>query len=192
MFSYDLSAYEDLIELELPSCNIDLNSLEWYRYNPRKFVNRFGCSITSLDGNDTGVPDLDSLVEYNREHGKEYQELDFKTPTKHAAPFQSFLNDLVCGRSHYLKLGAGGFFPWHRDNDLFTFRILYTIEGCGPNDLVWIQNDKVLELQNHKWYYVNTKKKHCLFSFNESVMAVFNVQISIANFKKMIKLFKIK
>ncbi len=192
MFSFDLSTYEDLIELELPNCNIDLENLEWHRYNPRKFVNRFGCSITSLNGSTSGVPDLDSLVEYNLEHGTNYNELDFTIPTKYANPFQFFLNDLTCGRSHYLKLGSGGFFPWHRDNDLYTFRVLYTIEGCGSNDLVWIQNDKVLELQNNRWYYVNTKKKHCLFSLNESVMAVFNVQISIANFKKMIKLFKIK
>jgi len=192
MLQIDFNAYEDIIELELQTVNVDLKSLNWIQYNPRKIVNRFGCSITSLDGNDLGVPDLDSLVEFNKENGTNHKELDFKSPTKHAEPFKEFLQDLDCGRSHFLKIGAGGFFPWHRDNDLYTFRIIYTVQGCSSNELVWIHNDKVLELQNQKWYYINTKKKHCLFSFTESIMAVFNVQLSITNFKKVTKLFKIR
>lgn len=193
MYSFDFGTYEDLIELDC-QCpeQIDTNSLHWIQYNPRKSINRFGCSITSLNGSDTGVPDLDSVQEYNTIHGTNYTELDFDKCTVHSRPFSNFLENFKCGRSHYLKLASGGFFPWHRDNDLHTFRIIYTIKGCSSSDLVWIHNEKVLELQNEKWYYINTKKKHCLFSFSESIMAVFNVQISLANVQKLFKVSKIK
>ena len=126
---FDFGAYEDLIELNLDSVKIDLNSLNWVQYNPRKSINRFGCSITSLDGNDSGIPDLDSLVEYNRLNSTNYSEINFRQLTKHASPFTNFLQEFQCGRSHFLKLGTGGFFPWHRDNDQKTFRIIYTVNG---------------------------------------------------------------
>lgn len=193
MFSFDFGSYEDLIELHLDQPNfLNFDSLRWLQYNPRKTVNRFGCSITSLDGLDNGVPDLDSLVEFNKLHGTSYSELDFRKPTVHARPFETFLNEFAVGRSHFLKLCPGGFFPWHRDNDLQTFRIIYTIRGCESSDLVWVHNDKVLELQNAKWYFINTKKKHCLFSFSESIMAVFNVQTNLANIQKFWKSTVIK
>lgn len=169
--------FEDCVELDLPVNKnaIDLNNLNWVQYNPRKYNNRFGCSITSIDGSDSGIPDLDSLTEYNLLNQTEYKETDFVKPTVHAEPFLDFLNAFTVGRSHYLKLGSGGFFPWHRDNDPITFRIIYTIQNCSSHSMIWLEDDKILSLQNHAWYYINTRKKHALFSFDESVMAVFNV-----------------
>ena len=41
---------------------------DWKQYNPRKPNNRQGLSITSLDGGLSGVPDLDSLFEYNKQN----------------------------------------------------------------------------------------------------------------------------
>lgn len=172
-----LSNFEDCIELNLPVNKdaINLNSLNWMPYNPRKQIMRFGCSITSLDGSDSGIPDLDSLSEYNRLNQTAYTEKDFRKPTVHAEPFLDFLNTFTVGRSHYLKLSPGGFFPWHRDSDPITFRIIYTIQNCSNHSMIWLEDDKILPLENHSWYYINTRKKHALFSFDESVMAVFNV-----------------
>lgn len=186
-----LSEYEDLIELDFENVKIDLQNLRWLQYNSRKNINRLGCSITSLDGKDNGVPDLDSLLEYNRIHNTQFTEHDFKTPTVHAAPFLSFLNEFDVGRSHYLKLFNGGFFPWHRDNGQ-NFRIIYTIEGCAQEDLIWLLDDKLLSLQNQKWYYVNTKKKHLVFSLTQSIFTVFNVKAVPSNVSKLIRHFKIR
>ena len=36
----------------------------WIPYNPRKNLPRWGQSITSLDGEMSGIPDLDSVLEY--------------------------------------------------------------------------------------------------------------------------------
>ena len=55
----------------------------WKPYNLRNPNNRWGLSITSLDGKLSGIPDLDSLLQYNKIHGtsitnhhiKEYTEV---------------------------------------------------------------------------------------------------------------------
>ena len=189
-----LSLYEDCIKLNLPvdKSSINLDSLNWTQYNPRKPINRFGCSITSIDGNDSGVPDLDSLLEYNILNKTKYTEKDFAIPTIHSSPFTEFLKQFNVGRSHYLRLDPGGFFPWHRDSDPITFRILYTIENCTNDHLVWLEDDKVLSLDDHTWYYINTRKKHSVFSFSQSTFAVFNVILNTSNFNLLQQSFHIK
>ena len=179
-----LSLYEDCIKLSIPVNKdaINLETLNWVQYNPRKSNPRFGCSITSLDGGDSGVPDLDSLLEINQLHETHYFEKDFVTPTKHSAPFTEFLETFDVGRSHFLKLEPGGFFPWHRDGDPITFRIIYTIQNCTSDNLIWLEDDKVLPLENHNWYYINTRKKHSLFAFHQSTFAVFNVIFNTKTF----------
>jgi hypothetical protein len=181
---YRLSLYEDCIKLNIPVDRnaINLESLNWVQYNPRKSNLRHGCSITSLDGGDSGIPDLDSLLEFNQLNGTSYVEKDFKTPTQHSTPFAEFLETFEVGRSHFLKLDPGGFFPWHRDSDPVTFRIIYTIQNCTTDNLIWLEDDKVLPLENHTWYYINTRKKHSLFAFHQSTFAVFNVIFNNKNF----------
>jgi hypothetical protein len=191
---YQLDALEDCLELTLPvDVNlINLSQCNWHQYNPRKSIVRFGCSITSLDGEDTGVPDLDSLLEYNQLNNTRYTEKDFRVPTKHSAPFAEVLSMVDVGRSHYLHMPPGGFFPWHRDSDHQTFRLIFTISGCTQDSFVWLQDQSILSLQNHKWYYINTKKKHSLFSFKDSIFAVFNVIYSPKNFAVLQNHFFIK
>lgn len=191
----NLLFYEDCVELDIPQPrNLgSTDDLNWLQYNPRKNINRWGCSITSLDGGDSGVPDLDSLLEYNRLHGTNYSEKDFNRSTRHAAPFEDFLKAWPIGRSHYLKFLPGGFFPWHRDGDQHTFRLIYTIKNCSSNHLVWLEDDKVLNLQDRCWYYINTKKKHALFSLNgENVLAVFNVIYNADTYRLLNANMKIK
>jgi hypothetical protein len=183
MLNYELTQYEDVIDLKIP---VDYDALQqvnynWVPYNPRKTVARWGCSITSLDGLDSGIPDIDSVLEYNRQHATAYTEKDFTTRTAHAQPFDYFLNKFAVGRSHYIKLGSGGYFPWHRDNDRDTFRIIYTIKNCEQDSFVWINDERPLKLMCDRWYYINTKKKHTVFSFDETVFAVFNVLLTEDN-----------
>ncbi len=187
-----LALYEDCIELSIPVDVIDLTTLSWHPYNPRKNIERYGCSITSLDGNDIGIPDLDSVLEYNNENQTSYEEKDFNVPTHHSAPFRHFLKRFQVGRCHYLKLPPGGFFPWHRDVDTDSFRIIYTIEHCNPVDFVWLEDDKLIELQDQRWYYINTRKKHCVFSFQTAVFAVFNVLMNDHNYAEFQKSIYIK
>jgi len=190
---FNFKEYEDIIELDITlDCPIQLDTLKWIQYNPRKPINRWGCSITSLNGKDSGIPDLDSLSEFNTINNTKFTESDFKILTEHSKSFETFLKTFDCGRSHYLKLGVGGNFPWHRDNDLNTFRIIYTVQNCELENMIWLEDDKILNLQDRRWYYINTKKKHCLFAFNDAIFSVFKVVNSQKNISNLFSLAKIK
>lgn len=189
MFEY----YEPFFALRLEAPLVDTSQVQWVRYNPRKEVARWGASLTSLDGKMTGVPDLDSIFEYNKQNKTQYTEKDFivKTPLYDAHfKFMDPLFDL--GRSHVIKLGAGGFFPYHRDFDTSCFRLIYTMSGCEPTNLVWVLNNEVIKLQDRSWYYVNTKMIHSVFSFAGCQFAVFNVIGNEKSKKSLIDKLSIK
>ncbi len=184
--------FEPVIQLDLPTPPIDLPGLAWHPYNPRKQIQRWGASLTSLDGKTDGVPDLDSLLEYNKENGTGYREKDFNQKTEQFRPFDFLEDHFDLGRSHVLRLGTGGFFPYHRDFDPDTFRLLYTIQGCQSHNLVWILNNQVIQLQDQTWYYINTKMPHSVFSFFGSEFAVFNVLHNDKAQKSLLKLMHVK
>lgn len=157
----------------------------WVRYQPHKPNNRWGLSVTSLDGNFSGVPDLYSLREYNEIHGTQYWEADFKARTNlvefipELNPFLDFFGNSL-GRVHFLRLDAGGFFPPHRDNgaivDSPSFRIIVPINNFGRNQMKWIQEEQVLQLDPGRTYFINTTRPHSVFSFtNDCTMLVMNI-----------------
>ncbi len=153
---------------------------EYVKYNPRKNFNRQGLSITSLDGGMTGIPDLDSVYEYNKENNTSLTERDFKVPTpvmewpslkKCLAPFEGHIF-----RTHILKLNTGGFFPPHRDHpdeyDFYktnkvvydTFRLIMPLANCIAPGMTFILEDKILPWEQGILYYVDTAKMHYLFN----------------------------
>jgi hypothetical protein len=161
-------------------------SAEWKQYNPRKPINRFGLSITSADGGYSGVPDLDSLREYNTLNDTAFNERSFRTRTSICDELElhPFLDlwKLWLGRSHFLRMDAGGFFPPHRDNGLTfppnTIRILVPIRW-QKNHAVWIQDGKILHLEEGQAYFINTMKEHSIFSYQDnSILMVLNVAVS--------------
>lgn len=167
---------EPFFELDLPVIQLDTSPLPWVQYNPRKNIARWGSSLTSLDGGTSGIPDLDSLYEYNKANGTSYREKDFNVRTEAYKKHFAFLDEKFdLGRSHLIRLGSGGFFPPHRDLDPNTFRLIYTVSGCEPNNFVLILNNQIIPLKNHTWYYFNTKMPHSVFSFFGSEFAVFNL-----------------
>ena len=157
----------------------------WVRYQPHKPNNRWGLSVTSLDGGFSGEPDLYSLRDWNAMNGTTYWEADFKARTNvvefipELNPFLDFFGSSL-GRVHFLKLNAGGFFPPHRDNgaivDSPTFRILVPINNFGKNQMKWIQEEEVLPLEIGRTYFINTTRPHSLFSFTDDcTMLVLNI-----------------
>ena len=63
-----------------------INKLEdnftWIQYNPRKNIDRYGLSITSLDGGLSGRPDLDSLLEHYKKTGIWIDETEINVKTE--------------------------------------------------------------------------------------------------------------
>lgn len=194
--------YGDVVKFDWPHWNCapiyDLISKHpgWNIYQPHKpGYNRYGLSVTSLDGKFNG-PDLYSLREYNKINGTNYWEADFKVRTN-VVEFLPDLKNLLdffepnLGRCHFLRLDKGGFFPPHRDNGAIvnvpTFRILVPIYNFGQNDMKWIQDEKVLNLELGKVYFINTTRVHSVFSFVDScVMLVLNIIWSPQILQKMV------
>lgn len=145
----------------------------WKKYNSRHKVERYGLSITSLDGEFSGIPDLDSLLQYNKEHNTTYTELDF---TKKTALYTSAIDVLkyfepyVC-RTHVIKLATGGFFPIHRDAnevDIKSFRLFIPLQACNPPSMYFILNNKFLNFEYGYVYFIDTCLEHLLFNASYS------------------------
>lgn len=192
LYNY-LAAYGTVVQtqfrLENPHAYVQWTeeNFDYVRYNPRKDVNRWGLSLTSLDGGMDGIPDLDSLPEYNIDHGTKHTERDFVTLTEAynytelvelIAPIQKHLF-----RSHILRINSGGFFPPHRDYrsmNFNSFRIIIPLQGCDAPALTFIVDNKIINWEHGGLYFVDTAKMHYLFnaSFESSYMIVLNVDLN--------------
>jgi len=78
-------------------------------------------------------------------------------------------------------LAKGGYFPPHRDLPVYTkeqnsLRVLVPLMGCNPPDLYFMYEDKPLQFEYGRAYFLNTNKTHSLFSMNGSLMIVLNVK----------------
>lgn len=162
---------------------------EWPQYNSYKpHIQRRGLSLTSLDGGMTGWPDLQSLAEVQRETGTRYREMDFTTPTPAFEALREVSAGLLShfephlGRSHLLRLDAGGYFPWHRDSyglDPRAFRVIVPLWNTGHGDWVFLLDDNRVMMEPGRAYFVNTRHAHCLFSFVDNcVQMVLNVGLT--------------
>jgi hypothetical protein len=194
----------EVIELDFPKWDLSkvMNVLNkhpgWKEYQPHKpGYNRYGLSVTSLDGGFSGKPDLYSLREYQNMYNESYNEMCFNKRTN-VVQFLPELNEFLdfwepnLGRSHFLRLDKGGFFPPHRDNGALvsvpTFRILVPIHNFGINDMKWIQEERILNLTLGQVYFINTSRLHSLFSFVDNcVMLVLNIGVDEKILSKMVK-----
>ena len=170
-----LALYGDVIPLRL---KLDYKKFEeglkkynnkWVQYNPRKNIPRYGLSITSLDGGFSGIPDLDSLKEYNEQHNVNLDEPDIKTLT----PFWPYVESALSkfsnhlGRTHLIKKSAGGQFPSHRDGydrEIKSFRLFLPIYNCNPPFNYFILDDKILRFEHGRLYFINTLKEHIVIT----------------------------
>lgn len=189
---HKLTQYGQLIELDITTDAEEMiawaNEFDWVKYNPRKDINRWGLSITSLDGGITGVPDLDSLYEYNKENNTGYNEKDFNVPTP---VLNKQIEDVLAPwkdnyyRTHFLKFGPGGFFPPHRDWNYSSgrpdsFRLIMPLRNVNPPYFNFVLEDKTLHWEVGRLYFMDTLKMHYLFnsSFNDSYWLVVNVDLN--------------
>ena len=170
---------------------------DYVRYNPRKDINRYGLSITSLDGGLTGVPDLDSLHEYNLENKTKHEERDFrvKTPVYEHKEIRKCLEpfDPHIFRTHILKINPGGYFPKHRDfrKDQFdSARLIVPLH----NPCHFILDEKILHWEIGRLYFVDTAKPHVLFNCgnNPSYWLVVNIDLNQESFDTIAKMFRVK
>lgn len=188
--------------LDLKKLNFELGeySDQWKLYNPRKPYNREGLSITSLDGLLSGVPDLDSLFEYNKKNNLNINEKDINVKTEVAyniTALEPLLNKFESiGRSHFIKLNQGGFFPPHRDGKILEvtcFRIIVLCQNCDTTQFKFIYDNKIISLEPGRPYFINTRKEHSVFSFvDDSVQCILNIPLTEKNYKVLISCLQAK
>ena len=169
----NILSFGDFIPLKI-TCDVsklfdEIKEYKFSKYNPRKNIPRYGLSITSLDGGFSGRPDLDSLKEYNIEHNVDLDEPDFKTLTPMWPYVESALSKFKnhLGRTHIIKKTAGGQFPSHRDHyerENKSFRLFLPIYNCNPPFNYFILDDKILNFEHGRMYFLNTCKEHIVFT----------------------------
>lgn len=156
---------------------------KWVPYNvQRGHTGRYGLSLTSLDGEMSGYPDLQSLYQYSQETGHKVSENDFRTLTKVYDNTPSirevvdyFREDL--GRSRFVRFDAGGHFPPHRDHSVSFqvpdyFRLFIALANTGPNKLFFIYDGKVINYEPGRVYLFNALKTHTVFSVMPNAMTL--------------------
>jgi hypothetical protein len=176
---------------------------KWKPYNLKKPNNRWGLSITSLDGELSGIPDLDSLYEYNKKNNTDiknqdiniYTEVYYKSPylQKLIEPWKPWL-----GRCHFLKLNAGGYFPEHYDINKLDYsyeeiRLIAFVNNTSKYTMKFLYEDKLLEVQNGTLYWFNANKRHSVFSMqDECIMIVFCLKFNDKLFENIIEQYRLQ
>lgn len=171
------------------------SKFKFVQYNPRKQVQRYGLSITSLDGGVSGIPDLDSLREYNQENNTHYDEKDFsvRTPVAEYPPLKEILD--VFGdsifRSHILRLDPGGYFPPHRDHKIpfvDSFRLIVPLQYVNPPHFNFVIDGDITHWDTGFVYFTDTTKAHYLFNAGDmqSYWIVINVETTVENVQKVL------
>ena len=157
---------------EIDKLKEELSIYKWIQYNPTKDINRYGLSITSYDGGMSGIPDLDSLVEYWRRTGTWIDETELDQKTEIYPLFAKWLDPIekhIC-RTHIIRLDPGGFFPNHRDCrdlDVRSFRLFIPLDY---HDLrhYFILNNKLLQFNNGQMYFFNECLSHTVMNASMS------------------------
>lgn len=168
----------------------------WPRYNPRKPIERYCLDLTQIPG---GNDNVSSLNEYNISHNKKYTNRDFTEPTEvyHGLPTLKMLLEPFrpwLGRSHVIRIDAGGYFPPHydsvvADDDGYDVRLVFGINNVDKQSFKWLYDtdDKVLDLSTGGIWAINTSKPHSVFSFkNDAIIAVVNLRFDCLLLKEIL------
>ena len=151
---------------------------DWKKYNPNKPNNRWGLSVTSIDGGLHGKQ-LTSLGDYERETGQVIRNHDIIVPTevwKQCPTLQKILEPWAkwLGRCHFLRMDRGSFFPDHFDinkEDYSYDEVRFVgFVKCNEYDFKWICDDKIIKPNPGSLWYFNGNKRHSVFSMKDGMM----------------------
>jgi hypothetical protein len=174
-----LKMYANPGQLEKDLIQFDDN---WCPYNVKKDVhnNRWGLPITSHSGDVTDNYHLNSFGYMQKYHNVEMREDNFAEPTQvyHALKQIQPIVDMFrpdIGRVHFLKIGAGGFFPPHVDHVGACpeyIRLIAVFGKCKPENFVQMINGRPTYFDPGYFYFVNFQREHSVFSFTDYVYSM--------------------
>lgn len=181
-FDYEISKFQD----------------DWVDYLPRtdRPNNRKGLTLTNLPGKTH--KDNPSLAQASYEAGRRVSEIEFCNPTEvfNSCPsLHPLLNQFsILGRTFLVKCNTGGYFVPHRDYPSMprdTFRIAVFLKNCAPLEYDWLMDDKKLNIELGRAYYINTRKTHRTISWiDDSIHLIVNVPMRPENVSKIISMLQ--
>jgi hypothetical protein len=167
---------------------------DWQDYLPRidRSNNRKSLTLTCLAGTDHKTNP--SLAQASYAAGRRLSELEFNQPTavyEACDSLKSFLQEWeFLGRTFLIKSNIGGYFVPHRDHPSMprdVFRLIIFLNNCGPLDYDWWMDDRKLQIEQGRVYYVNTRHTHRTISWvDESIHLILNVAMTSENISKII------
>jgi hypothetical protein len=173
---------------------IDQFNNDWVDYLPRtdRPNNRKSLTVTNLQGK--SHKDNPSLAQASYAAGRRLSELEFGHPTdifRECNSLKLFLQEwMPLGRTFLVKSDIGGYFVPHRDHPSMprdVFRLIVFLNNCAPLDYDWLMDDKKLQIEQGRVYYVNTRLTHRTVSWvNDSIHLILNVPFNSENVSKVI------
>jgi hypothetical protein len=157
------------------------------RSNPRK-----GLTLTNMPG--YTYRSSPSLAEAATRERRRVSELEFNQPTEVYNKCSSIKDVLTefgpLGRTFLVKCNQGGHFVPHRDHPGMpreVFRIAAFLENVAPLDYDWLMDDKKVNIEPGRLYYINTRKTHRTISWvDNSIHLIVNLPFNNENVAKVI------
>lgn len=173
---------------------IDQFKEDWQDYLPRtdRPNNRKSLTLTCLPGTDHKTNP--SLAQASYAAKRKLSELEFNQPTAVYEACNSLKPVLdewqPLGRTFLVRSDTGGYFVPHRDHPSMprdVFRLIVFLNNCGPLDYDWWMDDRKLQIEPGRVYYVNTRHTHRTISWvDNSIHLILNVAMTSANVAKVI------
>lgn len=167
---------------------------DWQDYLPRtdRSNNRQALTLTCLPGTDHMTNP--SLAQASVAAGRRLSELEFNQKTlvyEKCKSLNPFLNEWKnLGRTFLIKSNIGGYFMPHRDHPAIprdVFRLIVFLNNCGPYDYDWLMEDKKLQIEHGRVYYLNTRMTHRTISWvDNSIHLILNIPMTSENVSKVI------
>lgn len=175
---------------------------DWVDYLPRtdRPNNRKSMTLTTMPGWDHRT--APSIPEAYNKLGRIPREEEFCVPTSlyqdcdQAGEGRMSLKGFLdlwqpLGRTFIINSGIGGYFVPHRDHPGMPrpcFRLVAFLNNCGPYDYDWLMDDRKLEIEQGRVYYVNTRRTHRTISWkNDSWHLILNVPFTVENVDRVLK-----
>jgi hypothetical protein len=167
---------------------------DWFRpFQPKEGItnDRESVLLYGLEGDlptsVTGLSHIEAKLGYMP------NEDEFKYPTiayKELTCIHSVFEYFDMGRSFFIRLNAGGFYPWHRDHYYLkreTFRLIAFLGNSNNDHLHWVINGMQFNALPNTVYYVDTRKAHRLnASHHKCDMIVMNVKKDWTNVNRLL------
>jgi hypothetical protein len=167
---------------------------DWQDYLPRtdRPNNRKSLVLFNLPGRTHR--DNPSLAQASYAANRRLSETEFNSPTEVydcCYSLQDFLDHWrPLGRTFLVKSDVGGYFVPHRDHPSMprnVFRLIVFLNNCGPLDYDWWMDDRKLQIEHGRVYYLNTRMTHRTVSWvNDSIHLILNVPMTSENVAKVI------